>query len=312
MMKIEKSKIVFAAIVLCVVLFIGSYIVIMFGDEQEETINSNQIPIPELKDEQKEYDSKLEALNDLKESRQTNAPSIYDERLLDSMGVYDPDLLTKEKMRMVDSIYNQGRISYSDRSYRKPEITLPTKRIQIDTIEIIKTNKTIESKQLSLEHQLFFASVPNKEEVLNIKSTDSNIYVVVDGAQTVKKNYRLKMRLINDALIEDNIIPKNTNIYGFVSFKPNRTIITITNIDHHLINLKAYDLQDGGEGIYIENSFQAEATNEVIGDIVDDINISGVPQISGIKKIFQRNNKNVKVSIADNYKLILKPIKVTY
>ncbi|SNR68778.1 conjugative transposon protein TraM [Lutibacter flavus] len=311
-MKVEKNKIVFVAIILCVVLFIGSYAVIKFSEDEEPTIENNQIPIPTLKDEQKEYDSKLEALNDLKETRQINAPSMYDERLLDSMGVFDSDLLTKEKMRLVDSIYNQGRISYSDRSYRKPEISNPIKEIQIDTIETIKTNKTIHIKQLALEHQLFFASVPKKEEVPMIAPTDSNIYVTVDGAQTVKKNYRLKMRLLNDALIGGRIIPENTNIYGFVSFKPNRVIIAITNINHRPILLKAFDLQDGNEGIYIENSFQAEARQEVVGDIVDDINIAGVPQVSGVKKIFQRTNKNVKVTISDNYKLILKPLKETY
>jgi len=305
-MKVEKNKIVFAAIILCVVLFIGSYAVIQFSEDKQPTIENNQIPIPALKDEQKQYDSKLEALNDLKEVRQTNAPSIYDERLLDSTGVYDPDLLSKEKMRIVDSIYRHGRINYSDRSYRKPTINLPEKTIKKDTIGILKTDKTIESKQRGMEHQLFFASSPKINKSLNTQNTGSEIYVVVNGAQTVKKNYRLKMRLINDANINGNSFPKNTEIYGFVSFKPNRAIIAITNINHQPVKLKAYDLQDGSEGVYIENNFQAEATNEVVGDIVDDINISGVPQISGIKKIFQRTNKNVKVTIADNYKLILK------
>ena len=311
-MKVEKNKIVFAAIILCVVLFIGSYAVIQFSEDEAPTIENNQIPIPALKDEQKQYDSKLEALNDLKEERQTNAPSIYDERLLDSMGVYDPDLLSKEKIRIVDSIYRHGRINYSDRSYRKITTNFPEKTIIKDTIGIIETAKiVIENKQLSLEHQLFFVSAPKSNESLKAQNSDSEIYVVVDGTQTVKKNYRLKMRLINDANINGNSFPKNTEIYGFVSLKPNRAIIAITNINHQPVKLKAYDLQDGSEGVYIENNFQAEATNEVVGDIVDDINISGVPQISGIKNIFQRNNKNVKVTIADNYKLILKPLKET-
>lgn len=94
-MKIEKNKIVFALVILAVVLFIVSYSVIMLGEDEEPTIENNQITVPELEDEQKEYGSKLEALDDLKEVRQTNAPSIYDERLLDSTGVYDPDLLDK-------------------------------------------------------------------------------------------------------------------------------------------------------------------------------------------------------------------------
>ncbi|MCB0743328.1 MAG: conjugative transposon protein TraM, partial [Ignavibacteriae bacterium] len=120
-------------------------------------------------------------------------------------------------------------------------------------------------------------------------------------------DYRLQLRLTRNAIINGNEVPKNTLLYGFVSFKPNRTMIEIENINHQPVKLKAFDLQDGAEGIYIENTFRAEATNEVIDDMVDDINVAGVPQVSGVKKIFQRNNRQVKVIILDNYKLILKP-----
>lgn len=304
-MKIKKNKLVFAGVILCVVLFIGAYSMMVLGDEEEPTIGNNQIPVPKLKDEQKEYESKLEALNDLKEVRQTNAPSIYDERLLYSTGVYDPDLLSKEKMRIVDSIYRHGRINYTDRSYRKSKVQ--SRPIQKDSIIVIEEKETaIETKELVLEHQLFFASNPLENESLNPQNTDAFIYVRVDGTQTVRNNFRLQMRLTKDALINSVLIKKNAPIYGFVSFKPNRTIIKIENINHQPVELKAFDLQDGSEGIYVENSFRAEARQEVVGDLVDDINIAGVPQVSGIKKIFQRNNKNVKVTITNNYKLILK------
>ncbi|MEE9363707.1 MAG: conjugative transposon protein TraM [Cellulophaga sp.] len=306
-MKIEKNKLIFAAVILCVVLFIGSYAILMLGEDEEPTIENNQIPVPKLKDEQKEYESKLEALDDLKEVRQTNAPSIYAERLLDSTGVYDSDLLGKEKMRIVDSIYRNGRIDYTDRSYRRPKINGKPRQIQADTTSKTEEKETtIEVKELALEHQLFFASNPVQNENLNHQNTDATIYVRVDGKQTVKTNFRLQMRLTRDALINNVLVERNTPIYGFISFKPNRTIIKIENINHQPVKLKAFDLQDGSEGIYVENSFRAEARQEVIGDLVDDVNIAGVPQMSGIKKIFQRNNKNVTVTIAGNYKLILK------
>ena len=309
-MKIEKNKIVFASVLVCIVLFIGAYSMFVLGDDSAPTIENNQIPVPKLKDEQKEYESKLDALNDLKEVRQTNAPSIYDERLLDSSGVYDPDLLDKEKMHIIDSIYSHGRISYTDRSYRKPETVSvkPQVKIEKDTA-IEEKEKDIATKELSLEHQLFFASHPVKNEALNTQNTDAVIYVCVDGTQIVKTNYRLQMRLIKDAWINNMLTPKNTLIYGFISFKPNRTMITIENINQLPVKLKVYDFQDGSEGIYVENNFRAEAANEVIGDIVDDINITGVPQVSGIRKIFQRNHRNVKVTVINNYQLILKAPK---
>ena len=308
-MKVEKNKLVFSGILLCIFLFIASYSMLVLDEDEEQTIENNQIPVPELEDNQKEYDSKLDAINDLKEVRETNAPSIYDERLLDSTGTYDPNLLDKEKMRVVDSIYNEGQIEYSNRSFGKPltgiELSTPKK----DSVVEVDTNENdIVSKELGLEHQLFFASNPLENESLITHNTDAFIYVRVDGTQTVRNNYRLQMRLTKDAFINNVRVPKNTPIYGFVSFKPNRTIIEIENINHTSVKLNAFDLQDGSEGIYIENSFRAEARQEVVGDLVDDINIVGVPQVSGVKRIFRRNNRTVKVTVTDNYQLILKPI----
>ncbi|MFD0837419.1 conjugative transposon protein TraM [Mariniflexile aquimaris] len=301
-MKLEKNKILIIGVIICIILFIGVYASIVLGADEAPTLDSNQIPVPRLKDGQKEYDSKLDALNDLKEVKQTNAPSIYDERLLDSTGIYDPDLLEKDKMRMVDSIYSQGRINYSENAYRNEPSKVPFKVVEPKT-DCVVLEPIISVKELGLEHQLFFASDP-KENRTQYKA--NSIPVIVDGTQTVKTNYRLRMRLMKDAIINNIKIPRNTPVYGFVSFQPNRTIIEIENINHQPTKLKAFDLQDGSEGIYVENSFKADATREVVDDVVQDINIAGVPQIGGVKKIFQRNNRNIKVTVLNNYQLILK------
>ncbi|MDY7394002.1 conjugal transfer protein TraM, partial [Aureibaculum sp. 2210JD6-5] len=81
----------------------------------------------------------------------------------------------------------------------------------------------------------------------------------------------------------------------------------IENVDHMPTKLKAYDYQDGSEGIYVENSFRGEIAKEVAGEIIDEVNIPGVPQVSGVTKVFQRHNRKIKVTIINNYKLILKP-----
>jgi Conjugative transposon, TraM len=306
-MKIEKNKIVFASALLCVVLFIVAYATLVMGSDDEPTIERNQIPLPKLEEGQKTYESKLDALNDLKEIRQTNAPSIYDDKLLDSMGVYDPDLLDKEKSKLIDSIYNEGRIKYSE---KKLEEYIPKSSIEEipTTLDAIETKKEAVAfvKELGLEHQLFFASNPKKSQIDKILNKEQSILVMVDGTQTVKTNYRLSMRLIEDAFINGIKIPRNTPIYGFISFRPNRTIIDIKNINHQPVKLKAFDWQDGNEGIYIENSFRDDATREILDDVFQDINIAGLPEIGGVKKLLQRDNRTVKVTVLDNYKLILK------
>ena len=159
---------------------------------------------------------------------------------------------------------------------------------------------------MGLEHQLFFAAAPKPNAVTKAGTTDKNIYAVVDGDQTVKVNSRLRMRLTKVALINGKQMPKNTLVFGFISFQPNRAIINIENIRHHPIKLKAFDLLDGSEGIYVENNFRAEATNEVMDDIIGDINIPSVPQVGGITKVLRRSNRNLKVTVLNNYKLILK------
>lgn len=103
-MRIEKNKIVFGSVLAIVVIFIISYSILIMSGNEVENQNLKQTTLPELESEQKQYDSKLDAINDLEEARETNAPSIYDEELLDSLGYYDADLMNKEKERIVDSI----------------------------------------------------------------------------------------------------------------------------------------------------------------------------------------------------------------
>lgn len=307
-MQIEKNKIVFGSVLVIILIFLISYSILIMGDDESESGNLKQTLVPELEQEQKEYDSKLDAINDLKKVRETNAPSIYDEKFIDSLGFYNPDLEKNKKERIIDSIYNASRINYSDRTYenigrRKP---IPKVIKEVDSSDI-KREILIEAKEMGLEHQLFFASSPLTNGASNLDNTDSEIFVAVDGSQIVKANTRIRMRLTETAIINNKQIPKNTLLFGFISFQPNRALIKIENINHHPTNLKAYDLSDGSEGIYVENSFREEATNEVLDDMIQDINIPSIPQVTGITKVFRRNNRTVKVTVLNNYKLILKP-----
>jgi len=307
-MKIEKNKIVFGSVLAVIFIFLIAYTFMVISDDGTEDNNLKQTLVPELEQEQEDYSSKLDAINDLKEVKETNAPSIYDEKLIDSAGYYDPDLPEKEKERIVDSIYNSGRIKYSPTYYRnigKEKVEVAEKP-KIDSTDLENERKT-EAKERGLEHKLFFASWPIENDIVNNSQTDATIYAKVDGNQVVKVNHRLRMRLTEQAIITGVVVPKNTPIYGFIKFQPNRALIEIENINHHPTKLKAFDLQDGSEGIYVENNFREELSKELLDDILGDINIPSVPQVSGISKVFRRNNRNVKITIVNNYKLILKP-----
>ncbi len=307
-MKIKKNTIAFVAVTAVVIIFIVAYSALVFGGDGDENRVLKETMVPELGEEKQEYKSKLDAVNALKEVRETNAPSIYDERFLDSLGYYDPDLREKQKAKIVDSIYNSGRIKYTQNSYRSNLDRAEAEKPQSEgnpSEEALKESAT--AKELGLEHLLFYSSNPELTNGFSSSSkSETEIHVEVDGNQTVKNGFRLKMRLTQPALINNRAIAKNTPVYGFISFQTNRALIEIENINHQPVRLKAYDLQDGREGIYVENSFRADVSQEVIDDIIQDIDIPGVPQVGGIKKVFQRNNRNIKVTITNNYKLILK------
>jgi len=307
-MKIEKNKIVFSAVLAVIFIFLISYSMLVMGDDESENENLEQTLVPDLDENQKEYNSKLDAINDLKEVRENNAPSIYDEKLIDSTGLYDPDLPEREKQRIVDSIYDAGKIQYSQKRYRNlgQRRTAKKEVVHVDSAEF-KREQKIEAKELGLEHQLFFAAAPKPNELSILGNTDETIHVIVDGDQIVMANTRLRMRLTKSATINGRQMPQNTSVFGFISFQPNRALIEIENINHHPTKLKAFDLQDGSEGIYVENNFRAEATREVLDDVIGDINIPSVPQVSGLTQVFRRSNRRVKVTVLNNYKLILKP-----
>ena len=308
-MKIDKKKITFAVVIGAVVIFIVAYSILTFGGDKDEQDELLQPLVPTLETVKDDYTSRLDAVDDLKEVRETHAPSIYDEKYLDSTGVYDPDFMEKEKIRLVDSIYTNSQIDYSTGTYKKPN---PVKENVISTVtEKEKENQKkeeaealrIEAKEMALEQQLFFASNPLPKTVDDSTPT---LNVIVDRKEVLRVNDRIEMRTQHDVTIEGYFIPRNTQLFGIVSFKPNRVLLEIENIKNIPFAFKAYDYRDNLEGIYIKNSFREELRQQVLGDVIDDINVPGIPQVSGVKKIFQRSNRQVKVTVNNNYVLSLK------
>lgn len=295
-MKIDKKKVVFASIIVIVLIFIVSYTILVFMDE-EPPAGLEQTLVPELKEEQKEYTSKIDALNDLKEERERAIPSVYGDHLLDSLDAYAP-AVQEERAWMVDSIYRYG---IGQGELRNGE----TDSMALDEIEKTPVPQVLAEEDLSAGHATFFLSGISSEENEN-KKINPGFRAEINGTQTVRAGDRLELILSEDANLQGEVFPKNTLVYGFVDLQHNRLNIKITHINGKGIQLKAYDLQDSNEGIYIENSFKAEAGREVLDDLVQDINITGIPQVGGIKDIFRKNNRRIKVTVLDQYQLILK------
>lgn len=299
-MENRKNKIVFAGVLVTILLFLISYSYLVFSKE-DTTEQLSQPALPEWQETENTYKTKLEAIDALKETT-SKVPSQFPEHMIDNKGYFNPDYMEYEKHRIIDSIYQTT-------SFKRPEqlITVSSHKAQKVKVEN-ETNASISIKnQLTTDdfvvnHQLFFAANPN-----TITSEKNCIKVEVFGTQVVKKNERIQMVLTSDYQTKGCTLPAGTKLLGTVSFKPNRLLISITQIGSTYMQWDAYDLEDGFLGVYVQNSFRERAKTEVIDDVVQDINIAGVPQVNGVKSLFQRSNRNVKVTLLDGHKLILKP-----
>ncbi len=300
-MKVDKKKVVFVSIIVIVLIFIVSYTMLVLTDE-ELPATLDQTLVPELQEEQEVYTSKMKALDALKEERERSIPSVYSEKYLDSLDSYAP-AIEEEREWMVDSTVRIGIVEHKQR---------PSYEEDNNSENSVVVEKTLMKPRIAIEdlssgHGSFFLSAVTFGAIPKLKRNSKiKIKAEVNGSQTLRTGDRLELILSEDAQIQEEFFPKNTLLYGFVSLQLNRIHIKITQVDGRKAILKAYDLQDSNEGIYVKNSFRAEAGREVLDDIVQDVNIAGLPQIGGIKNIFRRNNRNIQVTILDQYQLILK------
>lgn len=308
-MKLQKNKIVFVLVLACVVLFIIAYSLLTFGKEKEPKLNTDQIPLPDLEDSPAAYESKLEAIEALKEERETTAPPMYPEHMVDDKGYFNPDYMEYEKQRIIDSVFSNtkfdGRGADSISWEKEPE---PIEgEVENRGDETLGNPGWTTIRERALAHQLFFASDPDRTKEIIAGIGGYGLLAYVDGDQTVRDGHRLDLRLEGDVRFQGNTVPKDTRVHGFVKIRPNRVIVEIVGFGRHGISLKAHDLQDGREGIYVENHMKGELVERGLDKAIGEVNLPGLPQINGLKRIFQGHNRAIKVNIKDKYQIVLKP-----
>lgn len=302
-MKTQKNKIVFVLVAVCVVVFITLYAIMTFGKEKETALDPERIPVPDLEENQTEYDSKLEALEAIKEERETMAPPLYPDHMVDDKGYFNPDYMEYEKQRIIDSVYQTSVVQVVNVPVAKKEGMFdqaPSAIVETDSVNLMVSDPVL-MQELELAHQLFFSAKPEPDDVMSGRAH-------VEGNQIVKDGHRLVLRLDTEIHWDVHNFSKDALIYGFVKIRPNRVLVDIVSIGGYQVHFKAFDLQDGEEGIYVENQLRGEVLETGVDATLGDINIPGVPQMSGVKRIFQRHNRSVKVAIQHQYQLHLKQV----
>ena len=146
---------------------------------------------------------------------------------------------------------------------------------------------------------------------LGAKQTGSLITAILDETVKVQDGHRLKIRLLDDIIIDGGIITKGSYLYGNVTgFKAQRILANITSIlvDGRLlkVDLSVYDT-DHQEGFYIPASKFRDLTKEIGGQIQSqsiqfDQQSQGLEQVAygALQDIYRSSSQAISKNIRQN------------
>ncbi len=339
-MNIQQKKLhIFS--VLVYVLLIFSFYILGGGTkiEEEEVVDTFNTSLPEayleeLSENRLDAIYRAEGLKEEQrrlESRQNNSFRWLIEEDNDSSTKVVEETIVEE-----EEIIPEEKTQRSYRSSRR-------KKSQLSEEELFELEKQaiLAKKKRELEEKL--GLVNNEEEVTNqVKEKNSDIvvgkkrnkgfYSVNEEDKDVKPDIRalvhgnykniktgaiVKFRIIDEFTIDGTHIPKNTFLYGQLSFSSSRAMIKIENIQYKNMiipfNASIYD-QDGFEGLYTPDNIVDEAKRDVANDVISSTNLNisgGLPLITGaanavtsaIKSATQSAVKEKKLNISSNYQV---------
>lgn len=160
---------------------------------------------------------------------------------------------------------------------------------------------------------------------INKKSASANnnvITAVIHGEQrNITSSSIVKLRTQQDFEINGTTIPRNTIVYGKAQISTNKVKINIDQIIYkdtpYPFKGRIYDL-NGSEGLYIPDNAVNEGIKDGTGDMISetDVSIKG-SSVTGlissganalthaVKRMADNKNKEVKVTLSANYRLII-------
>lgn len=290
---------------------------------QTEDLN---LDIPDADLENKEVKSKLGALKDAfkKSSDYSSIQAIERDEEVSEVEDYG-SLYTSDEIREIDSLNQatmlaQARIDVAKQSYEASQTSpdrsgsreAPSKsrmqeemelfKMQMSYLDSLQNPKPSQQQLMQQQEQLRQMQEQEEQTVDVVKAANPSekyfntigkdfrtplITAILDENLTVKQGSRVRVRLLDDILVEDMLLRKGVYLYGNVSgFKAQRVMINITSImidgQHKKVDLSIYD-NDGQEGLYVPSSSFRELSKN-IGGQVSNQNIQFNSQAQGVEQ----------------------------
>lgn len=308
------------------------------NDEDQAATVKTTLQVPE-DTEIDNYETKLDAYAGENEVRENNHSLDFDESGVFGNDSIDGRITRRKALEMkVDSMLNfskrespseeQGQIvngsNSSQRSYQGTSYVKRSSAISGDGVEekLAQIDEAQKLQDAKLEMDDFFsvkstdfyqkqADKINRERMGAISmdgKTDQMINATIKYNQIIRDGNRITMMLSEDATVNGKKYRRNTVLYGVTKFESNNRVLAyITKINHNNVNLEIYDAQDGLKGIYIEGkNLVGETMNESGQEVLNDVNVGGLPVGEALKGVLKKKQKEVTVQLLNDYRIIIK------
>lgn len=150
------------------------------------------------------------------------------------------------------------------------------------------------------------------------ENVQNAIEAVIHETQTLVNGSTVKLRLINDVVINGVNIPKDNFLFGMAQLNGERLEIQINSIRYNQslfrVDLSVYDL-DGLAGIYIPGAINREVAKESADRSIQTIGLSSLESsweaqaatagVQAAKSLLSRKVKLVKVTVKAGYQVLL-------
>lgn len=309
----KHKKIVLAIPVVLLGLILGIYYTSaapMKENQNKENVADTSIPSSETKplsDSKVEVSSDYEMMTEENQKKQNEADAVdlSDPNVSSSQSsTYEKpdDEVIKKVDKMLGEMNKSSRKSNSTTSNYSRSSSTPKR-------EVVESESMVEKQSNYSKESLndFFSSRDKVQTNSTQQQSDPFIYAVIKGDQLgVKNGQRVVLMLAKNTVINGKTFLKNTIIYSQTEFKSSRINFNISSINQIPMNLKAYDAEDGGLGLNVNQSLLVETSSEVASDATDEVDVSGIPLGNTIKKLLKKKQRIPKIDLLNNQKLILK------
>ena len=235
----------------------------------------------------------------------------------------DPELKRMESVldKLID-VQHPERLSeqLNEKSIKNKDKVYPVYKTESDaTISLLNNNASDTNGKKDRSDVKSASGFFGIEEKETAPIDQTGIEAVMQETSTLTTGSTVKLRLLNDIVINGEFVPKDVFVYGTASLSDERLRVDIMTIRYNNsilpVKLSVYDL-DGMEGIYIPGSISRDVAKQTAQNAVQGMDVLNLDPslkaqataagIGAAKSLITRKAKLVKVMVKANYRVLLR------